>query len=246
MYPNQPNQNGYPPQQPTPAGPAPLQQAPNGQYSVLPPLNNTGGASGHNPYEFIMSPNSKKHGLRHGSFGKQLAFIGSGAVVLIIILAIAFSMFAPKGNTASVLAVAQRQQEIIRIADSSSRLINSQSIRNFVITTDVTVITDQGKVLTYLATRNVKPKGKTLALDHDAKTDDLIASAKAAGNYDTIIAQTLQDQLSSYEKELKTAYNDSTSASTKKMLQQNYTNAQTLLKQANSVVVTTTTSDSAN
>jgi hypothetical protein len=240
MYPNQPNQDGYP-QQPTPLTTgkgAPLQQNSDGHYTVLPPLNNSGGASGHNPYEFIMSPNSKKHalGLGGASFAKQITLIGSGAVLLIILLVVGFSLFAPKGNTASVLAVAQRQQEIVRIAESANRLLTTQNVQNFVINTDVVVNSDQQKTLTYLSSHGVKPKGKSLALDHDTKTDQLLDSAKAAGNYEPIVAQTLQDQLSTYKNELQTAYKASTSTAAKKLLQQNFKNAEALLEQANSVV----------
>lgn len=248
MYPNQPNQNGYPPA-PQPPQPQPPYQPPAPQYGqggVLPPLNNTNGASGHNPYEFIMNPNSKpvKGGLGGQSFGKQIGLFAGIALVIIIGLAVVMKAFGPKSNTPALLAIAERQQEIIRISTNASQRINAQATGNFVATTNVAMMSSQQQLLTYLAGKGVKPKSKTLALDQSAKTDTLLDNAVSAGNFDTVVTQTLSSQLQTYEGLLQTAYKASGSKTVKALLQQDFDAADALIKQAKSLPATEASSDS--
>src|SRR4051812_21641401 len=76
---------------------AQFQQHSNGTYEVVPPLpsvNNTG-HSGHNPYEFIVNPNTPTHrGNILGSIlssWKALAALGAGLVVVLFIIGIVLS-----------------------------------------------------------------------------------------------------------------------------------------------------------
>jgi hypothetical protein len=238
MHPDQHNPNGYQPQQPVVP-----QQTLDGQYTVVPPINNNPGASGHNPYEFIMQPNSKKTKLSLGgaSMFRKIALVASGAILLIIVGAVAFSALGPKSSTPALLAVAQQQQEIMRIATDASRKVDSQDVSNLVVNTNLTLITNQTKLLSYLATKaNTKPNVKTLALGHDAKTDELLKAAASAGSYDRVVAQTLQEQLISYQSLAQTAYEQTKSASAKALLQQDFNDAKALLEQAESVISAST------
>jgi hypothetical protein len=245
MYPNQQNQNGnpYPPYPNVPVPPAPVPpgplQAPNGQYTNLPPLNNSAGASGHNPYEFIMSPNSKKHsgGLSMGgSFGKQIALLAGIALVVITGMFVAFSAFKPKPTTPQLIAIVQRQQEIIRIATAATNQINSQDVSNFVTNTQLTTTTSQAQVTSYLQTHaNHKMKSKELALDQDPKVDTLLSDARTAGNYDSTLMKTLTSEIETYEALLQDTYKVTASASTKQLVKQNFAAADGLLSQAKAV-----------
>jgi hypothetical protein len=234
MYHNQqnPNGNGYPPYPPT--GP---QQAPNGQYTALPPLNNPA-PTGHNAYEFIMEPNSKRPGAfggrGSGSFGKRIAVVAVLLLVIIIGMFVAFSAFKPKSSTPQLVAILQRQQEIIRIATAATNQINTQSTSNFVINTQLTVTTSQTQVATYLQEHGRKVKAKELALDQDAKTDTLLSNAQSAGNYDRILTSTLTTQLETYEGLLQDTYKTTVSTSTKQLMKKNFTAVEDLLDQAKS------------
>jgi len=167
MFPNQqnPSGNGYPPQYPQGGQP---QQPQYGSHEVLPPLTNTG-ASGHNPYEFIMNPASKKRGLGFGGgggAGKKFVIIACVAVLVIVLIAATLmSALAPKGSTPALISIAQHQQEIIRIADDASDKVSTQNAANFVINAELTVTTSQTEVLTYLRSHSGKKlNSKTLSL----------------------------------------------------------------------------------
>jgi hypothetical protein len=230
MYPdqqNQPGQNGY--------RPAPMQQNSSGHYEVVPPVNNTPGASGHNPYEFIVSPNNGKHGMYGGGgfvFNKQMLIIVGGLVTLLLVLGSAFVLFKPKSNLPGLVAVAQRQQEIIRISSDATKKTSTQDASNFVTGTQLAMITSQQKMLTYLAAHDIKPKPKTLALDADPKTDALLVSAASANNYDTTVVQVLRDELVTYEKLLQTSYKEAKTNTAKQALKDCFGTADALVKQA--------------
>jgi len=242
MFPDQQNQNGG--QQGYGQGPlggvntAP-QQTQNGQYAVVPPLpvGQNNGHSGHNPYEFIVNPNTpqKRGGLAGAGFGKQIALLVGGVVVLLIIAAVALSALKPKGIGSDMLAIAQRQQEIVRLATAASQQASGQDAKNFAINTQLSVSSSQQQVVGFLTTHGTKTNEKLLALDHTAATDTLLASAANAGTYDSAVVSTLSDQLKTYEGQVQSTYKKATSKTSKQLLQNSYTSASKLLTQANSV-----------
>jgi len=219
------------------AGPVPKEvlQHEKGQYEVVPPVNNTAGASGHNPYEFIIAPSTAKKkpvSIAHLSFMKQLAVVIGGLVVLLIVAAVVISSLAPKSSVPGLTAVAQRQQEIIRIATSAQQQNTSVNTSNFVTNAELTMISSQTQVLTYLQAHNAKLNSKILALDADPKTDSLLTNAAAANNYDSTVISTLDTQLTTYLNLLKTTYRQTGSATAKQLLQKQFSAAHDLLDQA--------------
>jgi hypothetical protein len=230
MFPDQQNQSGV---NSTP------QQAPNGQYQVLPPLptvSNTG-HSGHNPYEFIVNPNTPKRGGNlfgsNSSVAMRLAIMLGGLVAVIILISLLVSAFSPKSNvTADMIALAQRQQEIVRVATGASQQATGQDTKNFVANAQVSVASSQQQTVAYLVAHGKKLNAKTLSLDKSAQTDTVLADAATANNYDAAVVQSLTTQLRTYEGQLTALYKESHVPQTKKQLQAAYDSADGLLKQA--------------
>jgi hypothetical protein len=236
MFPDQQNQNGG---QPGYQPPAP-QQALNGQYAVMPPLpaGQNNGHSGHNPYEFIVNPNTPKHGgnaLGGDNFLKKIGLLVGGLVVVLIIAAVVISHFAPKGSTPGLTAIAQRQQEIVRIATLAVTNTTGQDTKNLATNIELSVTSNQTQIVSYLASHGTKLKAKDLALDKSSQTDTLLTNATSAGTYDSVVAQTLASQLQTYESLLQTTYKQTTSKPAKQLIQSCYDSATKLLKQAKSL-----------
>jgi hypothetical protein len=247
MFPEQPQQqNGSQPQYAPPQpqqqyGYAPPQPNQQGQYDVLPPLptmqNN--GHTGHNPYEFIVNPNQpKRKGKLFGgdAFLMRLALIAGGAVVLMIVAGVIISAMGPKSNTASLLGVAERQQEIIRIAKDAGTQATGSDVQNFAASVLATVTSDQVKTITYLKANGMKKiPTKTLNLDQSAQTDATLAAAATAGTYDTAVMQNLSSQLATYEQLLQSSYKLTTGKNGKALLQTSFKSADALAQQAKTV-----------
>jgi hypothetical protein len=247
MPPQQPNQTNGPRPSFTSQAPhyeygaapqQPVQQHPSGQYEVVPPLpvGQNNGHSGHNPYEFIVNPNTPKHSKFSfgggSSFGLRLAIVGAGLVVLMIIIGVLMSSLGPKSTTPDLEAIAQRQQEIIRIAAGASQQAAGQDTKNFASNVQITVGSSQTEVLNYLAGRGVKMKSKQLALDQNPKIDTYLTDAASANNYDGALAQTLSDELQTYEALLQKTFKETSSKQTRTVLQDCFTTTAGLQAQA--------------
>jgi len=247
MFPNQQNQNGGQPYgSPQPYSPpqAPIQQAPSGQYEVVPPLpagaNN--GHTGHNPYEFIVNPGApKRRSLSLGGgnpFLMRIFLLVGGAVVIMIVAAIILSALAPKGSTPGLISIAQRQQEIVRIASTATTQASGLDIQNFAATVAASVTSDQQATLAFLQAHGTKLSTKTLALDQDTKTDSILADAATAGTYDTAVTQNLTEQLQTYESLLAQTFKETNNKQSKQLLQSNFSNASVLVARSKALNAT--------
>jgi hypothetical protein len=141
------------------------------------------------------------------------------------------SSLAPKGSTPGLTIAAQRQQEIIRIAALASQSATGQDTKNFVASVELSITSSQMQTLNYLQAHGTKLKGKQLDLYKDAQTDTLLINAANAGNYDKVVVQILSTQLQAYQDSLQDTDRETNSVSAKKLIKDDYTNAQKLLTQ---------------
>ncbi|MEJ0072728.1 MAG: hypothetical protein WDN27_01400 [Candidatus Saccharibacteria bacterium] len=162
----------------------------------------------------------------------RIGIIVGIVVVLFIIAAVVISSLAPKGSTPGLTAVAERQQEIIRIATAAEDQATSQDTKNFVTNAAVSITSSQQSVITYLGKHGTKLVPKVLALDQSSQTDSTLASAATANNYDSAVAQNLTTQLQTYQSLLQTTYNQTTGTQAKALLKTCYSGAAQLLAQA--------------
>ena len=208
------------------------QQADNGQYAVVPPPSITGHPTGHNVYEFIVNPNNpqKSGGLFKGNkFLQKIAVLVGGTVLLLTVLGILISVFVPNNNsTATLTSIAQQQQEIIRVATLGARA-TSQDTQNFAATTQYTLMTSQGQVITYLGQHGTKLSAKQLAVGHDATTDATLTAATATSTFDSALKDSLISQLKTYRAALSKAYTASSNKTVKTLLQKSDNSARILL-----------------
>lgn len=241
MFPDTQNNNGGQPAQPqyqpgTGVNSAPF-QAPNGQYEVLPPLPVSGntGHSGHNPYEFIVNPNTQHRSSMFGGGNNLLlrvAVAGGGLIVLLIIAAVVLSALKPKSSVPALVSIAQRQQEIIRVATQATTQATGQDTQIFVANVVLSVTSSQQQTVDYVTTHGQKLGNKLLALDQSAQTDTLLANATTANNYDTAVVQSLTASLQTYEDQLNTAYKAASGKTAKALLQNSFASAEALVTEA--------------
>jgi len=243
--PPQPQQRSFTPQAPhygfgTPAEQH-FHQHPNGQYEVVPPLpaaqNND--QNGHNPYEFIINPNTapaKSGGLLSGLLGdkfiRNAILAVAGLAVLVIGAAIAISALAPKGSVPGMTSIAERQQELIRVSTAAVQQAGSSDTKNFVTNLELDVTSDQQQILGYLGAHGTKINSKVLGLDQSAQTDTQLADAATANNYDSAVVQNLTGQLQTYKNLAQSTYNQTTNHDARTLLQHMLNHADLLLKQA--------------
>lgn len=244
VHPPQPPGNGTTPHAPR-LGYIPMsehtqhfERHPSGHYEVVPPYQAGGNDShtGHNPYEFIVNPNTAgarpKFKLGGDPFIMRIVLILGGVFVVAIVAAVLLSALTPKGSLPGLEAIAERQQEIIRVSTEGVNNATTQPGQNFVTNVQVTMTSSQKNVLSYLAAHGIKMSQSMLALDKDPQTDTALNNAASANNYDGALTQDLTSQLQTYAALLQSTYKQTTDTQAKKLLQTDFVAANLLIKQA--------------
>lgn len=218
---------------------------PNNQNPYGPPPAPEHPQSEEPDYGFIMEPpKPARRGLSlPGFFGPdssllaRVALVLGGLLALIIIFAIARSLFSGGGNTAALTSVAQSQQSIIHVItngpgqDNQQQATLADSTKNFSATAQATLTSAQAQLIQYMADNHKKINEKDLDLKIDPAIDAQLSTAAANSTYDSAFRQAMKTQLTSYEQALQEAYKQTTGPKGRALLSQEFDDAQLLLRQ---------------
>lgn len=164
-----------------------------------------------NEYDFILKSGApaKKSFLIGGSQTKTIIAFLSIVIILVIFAVIGFSMLNSNDSTTEPLVkITQQQNEIIRVANSSTGKAKSQKAIQLATVSNITITTDQKALIAYLAKQKRKVSPKELILSKSKKTDDILTTANNNGRYDDAFLQIMNDLLVDYQKSLKASKNN--------------------------------------
>ncbi len=140
-------------------------------------------------------------------------------------------VFGGRDQTKPLIAIAQSQTELIRVATLGSAKATTLDARALAATTQLSLTSAQQETLSYLKKHHRKPSTKELAATKDASTDEALNKAALNNNFDASFAATMHDKLTIYQQALQKTYDGVKSASEKQLLKQLYTQTVTLLGQ---------------
>ena len=189
-----------------------------------------------NPYEFIVNPvkapkPSPFSGGGTKGFVVRLSLIIGAAVLLMIIIAVVVNvLFGSKTDAQAFIGLAQTQNEVIRVSKEDSQA-TSQAVLNAATSTSLTVTTQQNAILNFLTTHGQKVAPKDLALKKNLTTDRQLAAAQAASTFDPVFSRVMVGILQDYSDALSTAYKSASTTTERKMLTDDYSQVQLLIKQ---------------
>ncbi len=167
-----------------------------------------------NPYEFITNPTPPpRRGLNLGLKGR-IAVVAGGLIVLLMAVMV-ISSFLTGGNDAQkqrLIDIAKAQAEIVRASTLANKQPKPADTKNFAATTQYSVQSAQQSIKSLLANYGVKESSLNKVLTASKNTETDAALTKAANNnrYDEILRDILEQQLTDYQKLLKTAYDNGT------------------------------------
>jgi hypothetical protein len=189
-------------------------------------------------YDFILSdPQVPKRKLFNSSkpSTSKILIIAGGSVVLIVLIVIISSLFLGKGNdSASLVTLAEQQNELVRVSTKGVPDVAQQSTKNLATNIEFTLTSDQKQLLSYLSSIHTKVNPKSLLLKENLLTDKQLTNAVAIDTIDTVFIQIMQTQLTSYQQSLKQVYDKSSKTSEKQILNNAYSNAKLLLAECTS------------
>jgi hypothetical protein len=229
MQPEQPYSPGQPGQQPMPAPAPPPGQLPT---PVQPP-------AGPNPdYGFIMSPEAtppKRKLPGANSLLAKIVIVAGALILLLIIFSVVRGLLKGSNNFPEYTSLAQDQQSMVHITtDAANQTSISTTNKNFAVTAQTSLSSDQTQILKYLAQNKVKVKQKTLNQKIDPAVDKQLDDAVATNSYDSTFKQVMQAKLTAYTQKLKSTYNHTKGKHGRQLLSQEYANAQLLIDDINS------------
>jgi hypothetical protein len=218
---------------------------PEAPYTMPPNPGQLGGNQTPSPDYSFLNEQPKKPSLFPSfanSFLGKIVFIIILAFLIVIILIVIKNIVSPSQiNKSSYLVLVERQTEMLHIlnTDVTQTAITqlSQSDQNFSTTANLALTTAQAKTLTFLADYNDKITSKQLANIYNTAIDQNLTSAVTSNSFDSTFKSVMQQQLTNYVSELKTAYSGSRSVSGKSLIKSEYDEAQqleTALNSANS------------
>jgi type II secretory pathway component PulM len=192
----------------------------------------------HNNYDFIMNPQKPKRGglfLPGGnSGGRQLLLIGGAVIVFIILLFVIGSALTSGSDAAAkrLTTLAAQQNEIAHVANvANDGNIDSQTLKNFSQTAEVTMTSDQQTMVDFLANNGVGVSNDQLASLQDPQVNANLQTAIQASSFDSTFKRIIKNMIKNYQQSLKQSYATATSDSTKKLLSNDYDHTTLLLKQ---------------
>lgn len=182
------------------------------------------------PYGFIMNPQKPKRPALFGG-GMKLKFVVIGIiVVLVMILGVGVSnILSASGNAQKnkLIKLAQTQTEIVRLANAAAIKAATPETKSLAITTQLSVESSGNQTKDALSKYGVKANAKLLSAGKDAKSDATLDEATKTSRYDEAYKKLLSEQLSDYQKQLKSAFDSATKK--QKIFLNNAGNSNTLI-----------------
>jgi hypothetical protein len=206
------------PEQPAPPAPPPM---PGGRA-----------ATGHNPYEFIMTetPNKKGGLLPSGSQKMRIIIVAVIGAVLLMVGLVLWSLLASSGsgNRELMLKASQQQAEIIRIAAIGSEKAKGTDAKNLAAITEQTMTSDKIALDAVQKQQKIKLSPKEVALGKNSKNDTALTDAEQKNKFDEAYIEITIRDLAAYQKTLRELQAQAGSK-TKTQLNELYTNAGLLI-----------------
>lgn len=199
----------------------PTNSAPSGQFDS-------------SQFDFIMNggQNQKKSLIPLPSDPKQklIALIAGGAIGLILLLVLFFSIFGGNsGPVEDLVSVTQQQTEILRISDEASRELNSTDAQKLSTLILAVVSSDRTKTINYMKENGRKVDAKELALKQSAEASQRLKNAQQNGQLNEVYTDIIIEYLEAYQSNLESIY-PTLGDNGKALVEQNATNVQLILK----------------
>jgi len=158
-----------------------------------------------------------------------------GLLVLLIIFVIIKGLLGGSNNFTAFVGVAQDQQELIHLVAGTSQQTNiTAADQNFAATAQLSLTSSRSALISYLTNNRQKVSTKVIDLKVSSATDSQLADAVSAGTYDQTFQQIMKGQLTTYLSDLKQAYKQTSGKRGHALLNDDYNQAQLLVRQLNS------------
>ena len=199
------------------------------------------------PYGFILNSDTKKTSpidlFKGKSLPIRIAVISGGVLMLLLLLIGVKGLLASPPKLQPYISVAQDQQVLIHLVKNTLQPTTGQvpipaSYANYLNTSELALPSSQSQLLTYLATNKQKITNKMLVLKIDPSVDSQLTQSVSTGGYPALFQSTMADALSTYLKDIRTAYVSFNGKKGRAILSDEYKQASLLTTQFKQAIAT--------
>ena len=193
---------------------------------------------GANPYDFIVNPGAVPSRSRlpggNSVISRLLIVVGGIFILLIIFMVVKNLVLVDSTNAPLLISAANQQQELIHLSGKAILEPTLEATtKNFALTTQLTLVSQQQQLLVYLQNQGHKITPKQLVAQVSLATDQQLAASVAASTYDSTFRQIMQTKLTSYKQTLQQAYTKTSGSAGRALINKDYASSQLLLQQLN-------------
>jgi hypothetical protein len=149
---------------------------------------------------------------------KLIVLAGAGALLLFLVMLFALIFGGPNPQTERLVNIAQKQQEIVRIATIGESKARGDSARNLAVTTRASVQSSQATTLGLIANQGRKLERREIDMARNSRTDTTLEQAEQSNRFDEVFVDTMKTMLTEYRQQLSVAFNETKSRTTKEVL----------------------------
>ena len=176
-----------------------------------------------NPYDFIIDePAIKKKGfsLSTNSKKQRLVMVAIGAIILVIIAAVIFSLLSNMGKKeiTQLYKISAAQQDLIELSSLGAKNARTSALVGQSTTASIIIIGQDKDTTSYLTDLKVKNISKKVAAYRNKSFVKLLDEATKNGNYDETYKALYSNRLDEYSSLLNQTYSASSNKKLKAML----------------------------
>lgn len=135
----------------------------------------------------------------------RILIVASGAGVLLVLVSLFAALIFGGSNdtTQNFIGLAQRQQEIIRIADIGAQHARNQETRSAAITARTAITSSQQRVVNNVASKGIQLRRADVEIRENPQTTKELATANQANRFDETFIKILQSELREYQSSVE-------------------------------------------
>lgn len=165
---------------------------------------------------------------------ERIIFVSTIGLTVLIVFGVFFSMLLSSPSAKEqYLEIAQRQQEIIRIAEEGQDISRNREVSSIAVTTKSTISSSQLRTIQAIEQDGEKVSKNELGGRESNQTTSRLNTARQANRFDQVFIEILIQEIIEYQQALERTYDRSNSQSARTMLQEMYENANLLLQSVN-------------
>jgi hypothetical protein len=191
-----------------------------------------------NPYGFILDPPKQPKKAVFGGNSKMARAMAIGGVMLVLIIVSIFASSALNSSNndqkARLIEVAQTQNEIVRIAESTTNKVSGEPLISLVQNTSLSTQSSLNELSLAINKRGQKADRKLLGGGQNKGNDQLLTEAEQNSRFNEVYVSLLKKQLEDYKIQLESA-NAGGDKNEKEVLSRAYDQANILLDQLETI-----------